>query len=166
MELLDVYDDDGNLTGKVIVRRQGKLEKGEHVKSVHIVIRNQDNLYLIQQRSYNKNTRPGVWDITCGAVSSGEHSRKSAARETQEENGLGCDENKLIYIGQTLSDDLVFQDIFLADLKFNLSDCIKQDEEVENLKLIEKSEFIEFIKNLNHRNQEYRNLIINYITNN
>jgi isopentenyldiphosphate isomerase len=63
MELLDVYDDDGNLTGKVIVRRQGKLEKGEHVKSVHIVIRNQDNLYLIQQRSYNKNTRPGVWDI-------------------------------------------------------------------------------------------------------
>jgi hypothetical protein len=65
-----------------------------------------------------------------------------------------------------LSDDLVFQDIFLADLKFNLSDCIKQDEEVENLKLIEKSEFIEFIKNLNHRNQEYRNLIINYITNN
>lgn len=163
MEILDVYNDNNELTGKTVIRRQGKLEKGEHVKSVHVIIRNKDGLYLVQKRSIDKLTRPGTWDITCGAVSSGEDSLTSACRETKEEVGLDIDKGRLKYIGLALSPDNVFQEIYFADISFELYDCTMQKGEVEDLKLIAKDEMIDFVKSLTHRSDQYRNMIIDAI---
>lgn len=166
MEILDIYDDNDKLTGKTVVRYSRKLEKGEHVKASHIIIRNKKGEYLIQKRSSAKRTRPSTWDITCGAVSSGETSRVGAMREVSEEVGLNANENNFVFIGQVMSDTGVFQDIFFLEKDFDLNDCTMQKEEVDELKLIDKTEMLKFIDTLTHRNDAYRNIIKEFISKN
>lgn len=165
MEILDIYDNNGNLTGKTVERYSRKLNEGEHVKASHIIIKNKENLYLIQKRSSAKRTRPSTWDITCGAVSSGESSRTGAMREVSEEVGLESPESSFIFVGQTMSNTGVFQDIFYLEKDFSIDDCTMQMEEVDELKLINKNEMLEFIDTLSHRTEEYRIILKDYISN-
>lgn len=163
MELLDVYDDNGNLTGKKIVRWKDKLGEHEHVKAVHIIIRNKEGLFLVQKRSATKRTRPSTWDITCGAVSAGEDSVTAACREMSEETGLNATKSMMKYIGTTMSETGVFQDKYYVVLDFKLSDCTMQESEVSEIKLIPKKEMVEFVKGLTHRTEEYREQLAQFI---
>lgn len=47
------------------------LSKGEYFLCAHVILENQDGLFLVQKRSDTKATRPGQWDITAGAVDAG-----------------------------------------------------------------------------------------------
>ena len=73
MEILDIYDEHGNLTGRT-AERSTFLSKGEYFLCAHVILENQDGLFLVQKRSDTKATRPGQWDITAGAVDAGETS--------------------------------------------------------------------------------------------
>ena len=50
-EYLDVYDDNGKVTGKVIIRgdKNAKLQKNEHISVAVIFIQNDKNEFLIQK---------------------------------------------------------------------------------------------------------------------
>lgn len=63
-----------------------------------MILENTDGLFLIQQRSDTKATRPGQWDITAGAVDCGEVSLDGALREAKEEVGLTLPREKMQFL--------------------------------------------------------------------
>ena len=56
MELLDIYDDNGNKTGRIIERgdKSVKLSKNEHIAISVIFIENDNGEFLIQKTSKEK----------------------------------------------------------------------------------------------------------------
>ena len=97
MEILDIYDEHGNLTGRT-AERSTFLSKGEYFLCAHVILENQDGLFLVQKRSDTKATRPGQWDITAGAVDAGETSLDGALREAKEEIGLTLPREKMRFL--------------------------------------------------------------------
>lgn len=58
-------------------------------RSVHIVIENEQNQILLQQRSQNKDTYPGLWTVSvAGHVTHGRSYLETAQREAEEELGI------------------------------------------------------------------------------
>ena len=49
MEILDIYDEHGNLTGRT-AERSTFLSKGEYFLCAHVILENQDGLFLVQKR--------------------------------------------------------------------------------------------------------------------
>ena len=49
-EWMDVYDVSGKKTGKTVLRGSS-LQEGEYVLCTHVILRNLDGRFLIQQRS-------------------------------------------------------------------------------------------------------------------
>lgn len=87
MELVDVYDSQRRLTGKVVQR--GSTGKDEYRLVVHICVFDSTGRMLIQKRSMNKSSLPGYWDISAGGqVDAGEDSPQGASRELGEELGI------------------------------------------------------------------------------
>ena len=64
MEILDIYDEHGNLTGRT-AERSTFLSKGEYFLCAHVILENQDGLFLVQKRSDTKATRPGTVGHYC-----------------------------------------------------------------------------------------------------
>ena len=98
MELLDVLDENGNLTGRAeerkIVHEQGLW----HIH-VGVWIMNQKGELLFQKRSPNKIINPNKWTRTGGHVDSGETPIKGIQRETEEEIGVKLPLEKFENIG-------------------------------------------------------------------
>jgi 8-oxo-dGTP pyrophosphatase MutT (NUDIX family) len=71
MELLDVYDNNGKLTGRKIERGDKKaiLNENEHIAVAVIFIENDNGEFLIQKTSKEKG---GEFSSTGGHVDSGE----------------------------------------------------------------------------------------------
>ncbi len=84
-ELLDVLDENGIKTGKILPRDEVH-KKGLWHRAITIAIVNDKNEILLQQRSDTKDKNAGMWDISvAGHVSSGQDSLSAAAREINEE---------------------------------------------------------------------------------
>lgn len=87
MELLDVLDEEGNLTGK----KEDKdiiHEKGLWHREVCVLIRNRKGEYLIQKRAATKKQAPNKWGMTAGHVDAGENFEEAMIREIREELGI------------------------------------------------------------------------------
>lgn len=93
MEIWDLYDENGNLTGKTHPRGQALPSWGYHLV-VHVWIRNSRGAYLISQRAANRPTNPLKWECVGGHVVAGEDSLSAALRECQEEVGIRLDETQ------------------------------------------------------------------------
>lgn len=84
-ELIDVLDENGIKTGKVLPRKEVH-KKGLWHRIIVVAIINEKNEILIQQRSDNKDKNPGMWDISVtGHLSAGQDSLAAATREISEE---------------------------------------------------------------------------------
>ena len=55
-EVLDLYDEDANPTGKTIVRGT-PIKNGEYSLSVHMFIYNSKGMFILQKRSKKKKSR-------------------------------------------------------------------------------------------------------------
>lgn len=85
MELIDVLDENGCLTGKVLPRSEVHKQGLWH-RAIIVAIVNENNQILLQQRSANKEKNAGMWDISvAGHISAGQDSLSAAAREINEE---------------------------------------------------------------------------------
>lgn len=135
MERWDLYRRDGTRTGQTITDGE-KLPPDMYNLLVHIIICNHENLFLIQQRSLQKQYFPGIWDITGGRVQAGESSRQGAVREVAEEVGLHFHENQLLPVAHTVTQWHSLFDIYYVQASFDLSDCRPQETEVEQLALL------------------------------
>ena len=97
-EYLDVLDSKGNKTG-IKLHREEIHKKGYWHQSVHIWLINNKNEVLLQKRSLNKSSNPGMLDLSCtGHLSSGEDILEGALRELKEELNISADKNELKYI--------------------------------------------------------------------
>ena len=151
VELWDILDKDGRLTGRTIER--GKpLKKGEYHLIVHIWIRNSKGEYLIQKRSSQAGAWPGVWGVAGGSAISGESSLDAALREVKEELRLSFEPDALKRLYRVRYKS-VFSDLWIVCRDINLKDVRMQKEEVSEVKyacideilsMMESNEFINF----------------------
>ena len=97
MELWDVYDRNGQLTGRTAIRGGKPMEAGEYHLVVHILAFNRKGELLIQRRQLYKDGWPGWWDVSAaGSVLKGEDSLTGARRELGEEVGILAEEKDMI----------------------------------------------------------------------
>ena len=111
-ELVDVYDENKNMTGKIIKRNDiNLLNDDEYIITVHCFIINSLNQILLTQRSLSKN-RGGKWEETHGGLKSGESSIIGMQRELKEEIGVSVQTNELKLV-KTLKRKNKFRDIYI-----------------------------------------------------
>jgi len=143
-ELIDILDADGNYTGKSIMKSEAH-KKGIYHPSIHVWFYTKNGEVLIQQRAINKDTHPGLWDVSvAGHIGAGEDVVDSAIREVQEEIGLDITNKELHKLGVFKYSyhhhkdllDCEFHHTFLSQLKVPLAMLKMQQTEVDDLSLI------------------------------
>lgn len=160
-ELIDILDDQGNLTGRHCLKSIAHKEGLNHA-TVHIWFYTPEGNVLLQQRAATKKIYPLLWDVSvAGHIDAGESFKSAAVREIKEEIGLIVDENELVKIGvfksfqkyDTGIIDNEFHHIFIAELKVDIDQLICQKEEVEALKLVTTKTYYDLLndaKTSNH----------------
>lgn len=103
MELLDIRDREGRLTGQVKEREKvhedGDLHGTSHVWVLREKAGGSCDL-LLQKRSAQKDSFPGCYDISsAGHIPSGQDYLPSALRELEEELGIKAYPQDLIFVG-------------------------------------------------------------------
>lgn len=98
LEYLDIVDESGQPTGKVISRRDAH-DRGILHRTAHVwVIRKKNGRteILLQKRSEEKESFPGMFDTSsAGHISAGEEPLAAAIRELSEELGIIADPDQL-----------------------------------------------------------------------
>lgn len=97
MELLDIYDQNGNKTGRTHVRGN-PLQKGDYHLGAIIVITNRKKEVLCTLRSPEKKFYPNLWENTGGGALAGETSLTAAVRELSEETGISAVPGELAFL--------------------------------------------------------------------
>ncbi|NNE02791.1 MAG: NUDIX domain-containing protein [Eudoraea sp.] len=143
-EYVDILDPKGVATGKQILKSEAH-KKGVFHPTVHIWFYTADGFVLIQQRAKNKDTFPMHWDVSvAGHIEAGEPIVDAAIREVHEEIGVPITPNELKNVGVFKSEqrpkaywfDNEFHNTFVCLLSVPLSQLIKQESEVADIKLI------------------------------
>ena len=131
MELIDVYNDNGKKTGKVveITRKDNEFEKNEHIGVAIIYIENDNGEFLIQKTSKQKG---GLYSSTGGHISHGEEPIETIIRETREELGIDISNDKIIDMGYILV-DFPIRFIFYLKKNIDIKKIKLQKEEVESV---------------------------------
>lgn len=143
-EYVDILDSYGAYTGKKALKKEAH-KHGWYHPTVHVWFFTADRFLLIQKRAASKKTFPSLWDVSvAGHVSAGESIAEAALREVEEEIGLKITVNDLQFVAvfQSINHhpnhiiDAEFNHCFVVELKTSLQNLSKQDEEVDELKLI------------------------------
>lgn len=145
MELLDIYDDNGNITGKTIIRgdKNTKLNENEHIALSVIFIQNDNGKFLIQKTSEKKG---GKYSSTGGHVDSGETPLEAIKREVKEEIGINIDNDKIEEYG-FLSYDKPLRYMYYLRKDIDIKDVKVQKEEVDYVKYMSVQEIEKLIEN-------------------
>ncbi|PIS01326.1 MAG: hypothetical protein COT84_02745 [Chlamydiae bacterium CG10_big_fil_rev_8_21_14_0_10_35_9] len=146
---IDVLDDHGNPTGKVLSRQeihaQGKIHR-----AVHLYLFDKSNNLLLQRRSLNTDHYPGMFSISVtGHVDAGEDSREAVLRELKEELGIDRDNTNIEFLFSFRQDaeispayiDRQFNDVYAGWIDLRLEDISFDTNEVSEVKLVPFSEF-------------------------
>lgn len=145
MELLDIYDNEGNKTGKVIKRgdKSVQLTENEHIAVAVIFIENSKGEFLMQKTSQEKG---GLFSSTGGHIDSGETPLSTIKREVEEELGINVDNEPIEEYGFILYDKPL-RYMFYLNKDIDINDIKVQDEEVEYVKYMTKEEILNLIDN-------------------
>ncbi|RXP63497.1 NUDIX domain-containing protein [Lutibacter sp. HS1-25] len=176
-EYIDILNEVGEISGKTCLKSEAH-QKGLFHASVHIWIFDNHKNILIQKRALNKDTFPGLWDISvAGHISAGELPIDSAIREVSEEVGISIQQKQLHYIGTSTKKvthkiDLIDNElhhIYICSINFNIETLKIQQEEVAEVKLIPLNELI-LATNLNNTSfvphgKSYYEFVLNAIKN-
>jgi len=151
MERWDVYNRNGQLTNKTVVRGALCLKRGQYHLVVHIWVVDKNNRILIQRRSTLKEMMPGEWAATGGAAISGETSPIAASRELKEELGIVTNSGELKFIGR-ITNLSSFVDIWIVDCNIEIEELKLQASEVAEAKWVTVDELSTMIKNQKFHN--------------
>lgn len=172
MEYIDIVNEEGLATGGV-ESRADVHKKGLWHRTVHIWLINDNKEILLQKRSLNKESHPGLWDISCaGHVSSGETSCEAALKELEEELGIIALEEDLEFLfsqkmsftqnnGKYIDNEI--HDTFRLLKNINIEEISIQEEEIEEVKYISFETFEELVKlsdpGLVQHSSEYKRIL-------
>lgn len=169
-ELIDVLDENGNKTGKIVTKSQIHKQGLWH-RIIVVSIIDKNGSILMQQRSKTKDVNSEKWDVsTAGHVSSGQTSIETAIRETWEELGIKIEEKELKYIlrykdiekiKENYIDNQIYDCYLVNKKELDINDIKIQESEVEQVKLCNVKEFQEIIKSKKAMNREklYKEII-------
>ena len=162
LELFDVIDSEGKKTG--VVRERGVAHRdGSRHATVHMWItkRREDGGFdvLLQKRSMNKDSHPGLLDISsAGHIEHGAEPLEAALRELKEELGITASPKDLKPFGTFpihyegvfhgfpfLDNELSYE--YLYEEPVDISALTLQKEEVESVQWMDLTECIERTKN-------------------
>ena len=129
MELLDVYDENGNLTGKTVVRgdKNAKFDAGEHIAVAIRVIENSKHQFLIQKTSKQKD---GLYAFTGGHIDHGETPMSTIKREVFEEIGIDISNDNVEELGYVVY-GIPLRFVFYLKKDININDVKLQKDEVD-----------------------------------
>ena len=162
MELLDIVNENNELTGKT-VDREIVHQEGLWHREISVIIVNQSKELLIQRRSPNKKLGANMWSVTAGHIDAGEEPIIAALRETEEElglNNLKTDDFHLLMIQKTEKNvgnikNNHFKYIYLLKTDKEISKLTLQETEVSEAKYISISDLQNIIKDTNNCEKEY-----------
>lgn len=161
MEMLDIVDERGIPTGK-IVERTVAHQLGIRHRTSHVwLMRKRSGQYeiLLQKRSKEKDSNPGCYDISsAGHITAGDDYISSALRELKEELGVTVKAEELIFCGQRSFDsqknfhEKPFHDVQVSNVYLLWNDrkeeeFILQKSELESVVWMEFNECRKKIKN-------------------
>lgn len=143
MELLNVYDNEGNLTDRVVPRgdKSVVLNDNEHIGVAVVFIENSKGEFLMQKTSVEKGSE---YSSTGGHVEAGETPLSSILREIKEELGIEVEASELEYLGFLLYDKPI-RFMYYLKKDIDIKDIVVQEEEVEFVKYMSISEIKEII---------------------
>ena len=139
-EYWDLYDEQRKPLGRSVKR--GFLSAADNAFHVVVMIATMDShgRLLCTLRSPDKQTYPGVWEITAGSVLSGEDSLSAAARELREETGISVSSDELRFI-KTVKETTAFIDCYFLRKCLDIEDIVLQEGETVSAKWVNKAEF-------------------------
>lgn len=148
-ELIDIVNEDGSLSGGQCLKSYAH-KTGIWHSSAHIWFYTSSGELLIQQRAHDKDTFPGLWDVSvAGHIGSGEQPIHSAIREVKEEIGLYITKADLKPLGKWKEShehpngliDKEWHYLYLCKLIDPLENLQLQEEEVAAIRLIPMANF-------------------------
>ncbi len=178
-ELIDILDNAGRPTGEIQLKSEAH-RLGLYHASVHIWFYTKEREILFQKRADDKDTFPGLWDVSvAGHIGAGEIPENAALREIKEEIGVSVTKKDLEFIGIYLAEkvpkpdlfDNEFHHIFLSRLKVSTTTLTLQKEEVSDTVLIPIDTLKSFLQNPEKANEfvphdkAYYTFILKEITN-
>lgn len=143
-ELVDILDSNGVATGEVCLKSEAH-KKGLMHPCIHVWIYTKRGHILIQKRIEEKDTYPGLWDVSvAGHIGAGENPLLAAKREVFEEVGYDTPIDSLNFIGSHKTYvkhkknliDYEFHYIYIVELIIPFEKLSIQIDEVSELKLI------------------------------
>ena len=138
MELLDVYNEKGERTGKVVDRSvdDASFVNGERIAVAVIYIENDKHEFLIQKTSKQKGN---IYSATAGHVLHNEKPIETIIREVKEELGIDISNEDIVDLGCLVVD---FPVRFMFYLKKNiyLNDLVLQKDEVQEVMYMSEKE--------------------------
>ena len=127
-EIWDLYDGNGQKTGRTMVRGE-EVPAGLYHLGVHIWPMNSRGEFLVQKRSMTLQWNPGIWAVTGGSAVAGEDALTAARRELREELGVDAGEDELRRIA-CLRRTNSFCNVFVIRTDRPAEDFVLQKEEV------------------------------------
>ncbi len=148
-EMLIQVDEHNNVIGS-ISRGEAHEKPGVFYRTIYVLVKDENDKVLIQQRSATKDLYPNCWDISVGGhVNFGKTYEETAVRELDEELGLELKEEDLIKKGEVLvkpSNSGEFFNVFEYKLKPGQT-VEASEEEVKNTRWMSIGEIKKSMKN-------------------
>lgn len=137
MELIDIVDENNELTGQVEDRWLA-YNKGLWRRTVSCWIMNGKGEVLLQKRTANKKRNPNKWAKTGGQVDCGETVEEAIYREVKEELGIEIprEQIKVEDIHKSNDKNRRFAYNFIFIVNYKIEDYILQKEEVSEVKYV------------------------------
>lgn len=172
MEYIDIVNEYGDQTGRTASRDEIH-KKGLWHRTVHIWLVTDSQEVLLQKRALNKESHPGLWDISCaGHISAGETTIEAALKELEEELGVLAETSDLKFLfsqkasftqnnGKYIDNEIHDTYILLKNVPI---ETIKiQLEEIEKVQYVSFEKFKEMVKekdkDLVQHTEEYMQMI-------
>lgn len=144
MEKIDVYDQDGKITGKVVDKGE-PLQEGEYRLAVGIWLIDSQNRIFLTRRSMEKSYAPGKWENPAGHVQAGETPEHAVLRELQEETGISVREEQLAFLGGSCAWPYLGRD-YGVRLDLDVKNVVFQAGETCDAKWVSFPEFVWMIR--------------------
>ena len=170
-EYIDVLNEDGVKTGEILTRKEIH-QRGLWHRAIVVIIVNENNEILLQQRSANKDKNANLWDISvAGHISAGQDAISAAAREINEEVMIDVEAKVTVTdfrymfsyrVSQIFTEDYIenqFYDVFILRKNGIRKKHIRmQESEVQAVKFVDLIEIQKMIENnqIVERNEVYQ----------
>ncbi|MBP5608944.1 MAG: NUDIX hydrolase [Lachnospiraceae bacterium] len=120
MEMWDLYDSEGKVTGETWERSAGnykEIPEGRYHMVCDILVKHVDGTYLLTKRDMSKDVYPGYWEASAGGSAlAGEDPIACAKRELFEETGIKAEEFQLIsHIFRDKSHSMFYSYLVIVD---------------------------------------------------